>query len=219
MPSTPQPQHAWTPARHATAPPARAARGRRSPAPPGCAGCAASASRPRGRRAPRPRRGRRRSRPSRSSPARGGAPRPARRSRWPSSPLVDSASSASPGAAVGDHLAREDRLDADVVGDRGQDRGSSVRSSAAAGQRARARSATDVHRVGRRAAVAERQQPAAGVEAARSAARRRDQRRRAPSVSVCARSSPTSSAFISTERAHVVDAPRRGRPRARARNG
>ena len=69
-----------------------------------------------------PRPGRRRSRPSRSSRARGGAPRRAPRSRCRELPLVESASSASPGAAVGDHLAREDRLHADVVGDRGEDR-------------------------------------------------------------------------------------------------
>ena len=105
---------------------------------------------------------------------------------------------------MGDDLAGEDRLDADVVGDRGEDRrvlGEVERGRAASrwpggGQEV----GDDVHRVGGRAAVAERQQPPAGVEAV---AQRRGGRGRAPrafSASVCARSAPISADFISTER-------------------
>ena len=54
---------------------------------------------------------------------RAAAPRPAPRSRCAELPLVESASRHVARAPVGDHLAREDRLGADVVGDRGEDRG------------------------------------------------------------------------------------------------
>ena len=90
---------------------------------------------------------------------------------------MESASSASPGAAVGDDLAGEDRLGADVVGDRGQDR--RVRRSGrargarrpAARRRRLAQVGDGVHRVGRRAAVAEREQPCRRRRSARAAPR------------------------------------------------
>ena len=123
-------------------------------------------------------------------------------------PDVDSASSASPAAAVGDHLPREDRVDADVVGDRGQDRGvlgQVDRRPRRCRAVRRAEVGDDVHRVGRRAAVAEREQLAAALEAR---AQRRGGARSASSrlsVSVCARSAPISSRLHQHRAAHVVD--------------
>ncbi len=81
---------------------------------------------------------------------------------------MESASSTSPAPPVGDDLAREDRVGADVVGDRGDDRRvlgeveRAARRPALAGRPAEVRHG--VHRVGGRAAVAERQQLAAAVE-------------------------------------------------------
>ena len=179
-------------------------------------------SRPRGRRAPRRRCARRRSRPSRSCAA------PRRRASASAAitfselPLVDSASSASPAARVGDHLAREDRLDADVVGDRGEDRRVlgevERRARRPAGQR-RAEVRHHVHRVRGRAAVAERQQPAARREAVAQRPRRRRQHGR-----VARRASASRSAVVSS-RLHQHGArarrppPRRGRAPARPRKG
>ena len=73
--------------------------------------------------------------------ARGGAPRASASITFGELPLVESASSTSPGAAVGDDLAREDRVGADVVGDRGEDRRvlGEVERRAAAARRAAAR--------------------------------------------------------------------------------
>ena len=84
------------------------------------------------------------------------------------------------GLAVGDHLALEDDLGADVVADRGDDRAvlgqvdRRPRRPARVGREAQV--GDQVGRVGRRAAVAERQQLAAGVEAAAQLGRRRQQR-------------------------------------------
>ena len=79
--------------------------------------------------------------------------------------------------SVGDDLAREDRLGPDVVGDGGDDRriGREVERGArgpAAGGRRAGEVGDRVHRVGGRAAVAERQQPAAGVEGGAQVGRR-----------------------------------------------
>ena len=81
----------------------------------------------------------------------------------------------------------------------------SGRSPAAPAARRRAEVGDGVHRVGRRAAVAEREQLAARARSSRAAPPRPREQRSALSVSVCARSAPISSAFISTERADVVD--------------
>ena len=71
---------------------------------------------------------------------------------------------------VGDHLALEDLLDADVVGDRGQDRRVLGQVDGGPGRPPAcsvvAEVGDDVHRVGGRATVAEREQLAAGLEAA-----------------------------------------------------
>ena len=132
--------------------------------------------------------------------ARAGAPRASAATTLRESPLVESASSASPGRAVGDDLAREDRLGADVVGDRREDRrvGAEVerrpRRPAAAGGRREV--GDDVHRVGRRAAVAEREQRPAASKRARSARGRARARRgsRAASARAARRPPPPSSA-------------------------
>ena len=159
---------------HPPAPPARAARGRRSPAPPGCAGCARERvtttwSASRSRRDPAAvvadHRDRQQPAPARLGQRLDHVRRvAARREREQRVAL----------APVGDHLAREDRLGADVVGDRGEDRrvlGEVERAPRRpAGVRRDAEVGHHVHRVGGRAAVAEREQRAAGVEPARSAA-------------------------------------------------
>jgi hypothetical protein len=71
---------------------------------------------------------------------------------------------------VGDHLAREDRLGADVVGDRGEDCRVLCEVERAPGQPARVRRAAEVrhhvHRVGGGAAVADREQPPSRLEIA-----------------------------------------------------
>ena len=107
-------------------------------------------------------------------------------------PLVDSASSDVARAPVGDHLAREDRLGPDVVGDRGQDRrvlGQVDRAPCRQRRRRVAEVGDDVHRIGRRSAVAEREQRPAFVE--RRAQRRPRRRRARPrSRSASARAAP-----------------------------
>ena len=114
----------------------------------------------RGRRATRRRSARRRSRRTRPSPG------PRRRASasaaitFADEPVVESVSSASPGAPVGDHLAREDRLDADVVGDRGQDRRVLGEVQRRAGPRARRSATTSI------ASVAEPPLPSASSRAA-----------------------------------------------------
>ena len=117
---------------------------------------------------------------------------------------MEIASSASPGAAVGDHLPREDRLGPDVVGDRGEDRGvlGEVDRRAAAASAGRAGSGSRPPRPSRRSPSRRCRAPAA---AAARRARRAALRRPRPSssrfsVSVCARSSPTSCALASTDR-------------------
>ena len=111
-------------------------------------------------------------------------------------------------AAVGDHLAREDGLRADVVRDRRDDRriGAQVerapRHTGAARQRPR-EVGDDVHGVGRRAAVAEREQRPAALEDLAAARSRRPRARLAPSRTVCSRRASVSRAFMLTESTHV----------------
>ena len=116
---------------------------------------------------------------------------------------MESAISASPCAPVGDHLALEHRIDADVVRDRGQDRrvlGEVDRRARRPAVRRRAEVRHHVHRVGRRARRC--RAPAAGrrpSNARAQASRPPPAAPRSPRSSVWRRSSPTSSAFISTE--------------------
>ena len=151
---------------------ARAARGRRWPAPPGCAGCAGSGATTTWSARPscgdRPavvahERDRRQAAPARLAQRLEHAARRAAGGQREQRVAA---------AAVGDDLAGEHRVGPDVVGDRGEDRRvlaeveRRVRRPAA--QR-RAEVGHDVHRVGRRAAVAERQQAPAAVERRRAA--------------------------------------------------
>ena len=136
--------------------------------------------------------------------ARAAAPRASASITLPELPLVESASSASPRAAVGDHLAREDRLGADVVGDRGDDGGvvgEVDRAARAASRTVPAGARSPPRRPWRRSPSRRCPAPAA-CRRARSALAAR---RRGPTTPVFARRASeraaprTSSAFISTE--------------------
>ena len=109
-----------------------------------------------------------------------------------------------PARAVGDHLAGEDRLDADVVGDRGQDRRVLGQVDRRAG---RAPRGSRRRRPSRRWPSRRCRAPAA-CRRARSSRAARPRRRRAPvafSVSVCSRSAPDLLGLHQHRAAHVVE--------------
>ena len=121
---------------------------------------------------------------------------------------MENASSASPGAPVRDHLAREHRLDADVVGDRGEDRGV-LGEVDRRPRRPRPRGGVAqvgdrVHRVGRRAAVAEREQLARRASKQRAQRRGRGgERRRRPRRASASRSAADLAGLGQHRAAHV----------------